>query len=451
MLTQTDISNLTHQILRRCANDLAEVIVIAEDKALTRFANNAIHQNVAESNLSLYLRLYLGKRPGQASTNRTDPAALDELVALARTNAGSSPENPDHPGLAEPVAIRPVACFDQDTAVYAPGERADRVGDVCRLAQEKGLNASGAFATGQNQVAVANSRGLFAFHAWTEADFQTVVMAEDASGRAQASAWRATDLNPEALGREAIAKAEAGRNPRAIEPGEYTVVVDPYVTEDLLHMLNLNGMGGQAVLDGRSWMNTRLGVQAMSPSVNIWDDGLDVRGLPLPFDFEGVPKRRVDIVSAGVIKGPVYDRVTAVKAGEASTGHALPPNLPAYMRGVGPTALNLFMAPGSASLEEMIASTQRGLYITRFWYTRLVHPSDCVVTGMTRDGVSLIEGGEIAYPVKNLRFTQSYVEALAGVEMVGRETRLLKTEYGSRALCVPGLKLGSFNFTGVTV
>jgi predicted Zn-dependent protease len=216
-------------------------------------------------------------------------------------------------------------------------------------------------------------------------------------------------------------------------------------------MLNLNGMGGQAVLDGRSWMNTRLGVQAMSPSVDIWDDGLDIRGLPLPFDFEGVPKRRVDIVSGGVIKGPVYDRMTAEKAGETSTGHALPPNLPAYMRGVGPIALNLFMAPGRASLEEMIASTRRGLYITRFWYTRLVHPSDCVVTGMTRDGVYFIEDGEIAYPVKNLRFTQSYVQALAGVEMVSRETRLLKTEYGSRALCVPALKLASFHFTGRTV
>jgi predicted Zn-dependent protease len=194
-----------------------------------------------------------------------------------------------------------------------------------------------------------------------------------------------------------------------------------------------------------------MGTQAMSPVVDIWDDGLNPGGLPLPFDSEGVPKRRVDLVSGGVVKGPVYDSKTAQKAGETNTGHALPPNLPAYMRGIGPIALNLFMSPGEASLDKMIASTERGVYITRFWYTRLVHPRDCVVTGMTRDGVFMIENGEIAYPVKNLRFTQSYVQALAGVEAIGRETRLLKTEYGSRALRVPALKLSSFNFTGITV
>jgi predicted Zn-dependent protease len=143
--------------------------------------------------------------------------------------------------------------------------------------------------------------------------------------------------------------------------------------------------------------------------------------------------------------------VTALKAGETSTGHAMPPNVPGFLRAVGPIALNLFMAPGEDSLEALIASTDRGLYITRFWYTRLVHPRDCVVTGMTRDGVFLIENGELAYPVKNLRFTQSYVGALAGVEKVGRDTRLLKTEYGSRAVHVPALKLSGFNFTGVTV
>jgi PmbA protein len=450
MHTQTEVKDLSHQILQRCGNDAAEVVVIDEDKSLTRFANNAIHQNVAESNVQLYLHLYLGKRTGLASTNRSEPAALDELVARARASAGSSPENPHYPGLAEPVEIQPVACFDPATAEFSPEKRAARVGDVCRMTQEKGLNASGAFSTGQIRIAVANSLGLFASHAWTEADFQTVVMSEDSSGRAQASGWKVLDLDPESLGREAIGKAERGRNPRPFEAGEYPVVIDPYVTEDLLLMLNANGMGGQTVHDGRSWMNGRLGEQAMSPLVDIWDDGRDPSGLPLPFDYEGVPKRRVEIVTGGVVRGPVYDRTTANKAGETTTGHALPPDVPTFMRGIGPIALNLFMAPGKASLEELINSTGRGLYITRFWYTRLVHPRDCVVTGMTRDGVFLIEKGEIIHPVKNLRFTQSYVSALAGVEAIGQETRLLKTEYG-RALRVPALKLSGFNFTGVTV
>ena len=194
-------------------------------------------------------------------------------------------------------------------------------------------------------------------------------------------------------------------------------------------------------------MNDRVGEEVMSNLVDIWDDGLDPGGIPMPFDFEGVPKQRVDIVRKGVVKSPVYDRITARKMGETTTGHALPPT----MRSLGPIATNLFMASGNTSTEEMIRSTDRGLYISRFWYTRLVHPRDCVITGMTRDGVFLIEDGELVYPVNNLRFTQSYVKALANLETVGTETRLLMSEFGGQATRVPALKINGFSFTGTTV
>ena len=451
MLERNQAQDISQQILNRCGKDPAEVVLVHKEEALTRFANNAIHQNVAENNLIIYLRMLLGKRLGMASTNRDDPEALDELVARARTNAQASPEDPNFPGFSEPASYPAIDSFDHPTAVYAPERRADLVGIICRLADEKGLNASGAFSTGVIGISVANSQDVFAYHAISEADIQTVVMAEDSSGRAQASAWKVSDLDPESIGRDAIHKAEHGRNPRAVEVGEFPVILDPYVTDDLLDMLNENGMGGQTVLDGRSWMNDRFGEQVLSPEVSIWDDGLDPMGMPMPFDSEGSPKRKVDIVAQGVIKNPVYDRKTAQKAGTSSTGHALPPYFPPFMHSIGPVGLNLFMTPGETSLEDMIHSTQRGLYITRFWYTRLVHPRDCVVTGMTRDGVFMVENGEITYPVKNLRFTQSYVQALANVETIGKETILLKSEYGSHAKRVPALKLSSFNFTGVTV
>ena len=447
MLEQTQAQTLCEGVLQRCGDSPAEVLLSLQDEALTRFANNAIHQNVSERDLNLMVRLFNGTRTGTATTNRLDSAALGEVVERARWNAQASPENPDFPGLAEPATYQKVHCFDQETAELSPMKRAEAVGAVCRLAKEKGLNASGAFSTGAGAVAIANTEGLFAFHDSTSADFQTVVMGTDSSGRAQASGWRAAEIPVEALGREALLKAEQGANPGAVEPGEYTVIFDPYVTEDLLSMLNIHGMDAQSVLDGRSWMNDRFDQQAMSPKVSIWDDGLDPNGMPLPFDYEGVPKQRVEIVTEGIVKGPVYDRYTAKKAGVESTGHALSPTARAF----GPLALNLFMATGEAALEEMIASTDRGLYVTRFWYTRLVHPRDCVVTGMTRDGVFLIEDGQLARPVKNLRFTQSYVQALADVEMVGRETRLLTTEYIGIATLVPAIKISRFNFTGVTV
>jgi predicted Zn-dependent protease len=282
----------------------------------------------------------------------------------------------------------------------------------------------------------------------TNADFQTVVMEKDgdSSGWAQQSGWKADEIPTAALGTQAISKTEMGREARLIDPGEYPVVLDPYAVQDLLMMLNMTGMGANTVQEGRSWMNERMGKQIFSPTVSIWDDALDPNGLPMPFDFEGTPKQRVDIVRDGVVIGPVYDRATAKKDERESTGHGLPPSA----RGFSPLATNLFMVPGESSIDEMIRTTERGLYITRFHYTRPVHPANCVVTGMTRDGVYWIEDGKIRYPVKNLRFTQSYVEALAEVEAVGKETRLL-TMMGIVAARVPALKLKYFSFTGATV
>ncbi len=446
MLGEKETRKICENVLARCKDGQAEVLLNFTDSSLTRFANNTIHQNVAERDAELSVRFFIGKQMGTASTNRLDAAGLDLVVERARRNAQASPADPDYPGLPSPAQYPQVQCFDPSTAAYTPEGRAQQVGTVCRLADEKGLNASGAFSTGCGELVIANSNGVFAYHVSSSADFQSVVMAEDASGRAHGSDWQASRVDVETLGRQAIETAERGRNPRKIEPGEYPVVLEHYVTEDILSMLNFYGMGALSLLEGRSWMNERIGKKVMSDQVTIWDDGLDPAGTPLPFDFEGVPRQRVEIVTQGVPVGPVYDRYTGAKAGKPSTGHALPPNA----RGMGPVAMHLFMAAGSSSLEEMIRTTERGLYINRFWYTRLVHPSACTITGMTRDGVFMIENGEIAYPVKNLRFTQSYVEALDDVQAVSRDTHLLLGEYGGFGMRVPALKLGHFNFTGNT-
>jgi predicted Zn-dependent protease len=447
MLRRKQAQKICNEVLGRAGSDPAEVLLLFEDQSLTRFANNTIHQNVAERNAMLIIRVLRGKRIGLATSNRLDGDGLEELVEKGRTNADASAEDPDYPGLPEPAGYTEVEAFDQPTADFSPVARASAVARVCHLSAEKGLNGSGTFSTGINEIAVANSQGAFAYHASTNADFQTVVRSDDSSGREQSSGWRATDIPVESLGEKAIRKAEDGKNPREIDAGEYTVVLTPYGTEDLLNMLNYYGMGAQTLLEGRSWMSDRMGEKAMCDMIDIWDDGLDPAGVPIPFDYEGVPKQRVDIVKQGVVKGPVFDRITARKMGETTTGHALPP----AMRSLGPIATNLFMAPGSMSTEEMIRSTERGLFISRFWYTRLVHPKDCVITGMTRDGVFLIEDGELAYPVKDLRFTQSYVEALANVVGVGSETRFLMSEFGGYATRVPALMISKFNFTGSTV
>ena len=311
------LKKISDGILKRCKGDAAELTLMIYDASLTRFANNIIHQNVAERDAEVTLRYFIGKQIGTASTNRMDQAGLDELVRRARANATASPEDPNYPGLPEPAAYQQVAAWDQNTADYSPEKRARAVGAVCQMAVEKGLNSSGAFSTGSTVLVVANTQGVFTYHTQTSADFQTVVMSDDSSGRAQESAWKADDLAVEALGKEAIETAAKGHNPRKIDPGEYTVIFEHYVTEDLISGLNFYGMGAQALQEGRSWMTDRIGQQIMSPLVSIWDDGMDLQGAPLPFDFEGVPKQRVDIVKQGVVMGPVYDRYSGAKMGKA--------------------------------------------------------------------------------------------------------------------------------------
>ena len=447
MIDEKEARKLSDSILERCKGNPAEVTLQFYDSALTRFANNIIHQNVAERDAEVTLRYFIGKQIGAATTNRVDEAGFDQLVERARANAKTSPEDPNYPGLPGPEAYQHVHSWDQKTASYSPEKRANAVGVVCKNAMEKGLNASGAFSTGSGELVVANTNGVFTYHSQTSADFQTVVMSYDSSGWAHESAWKVDALDVEVLGKKAINKAERGHDPKKVDPGDYTVVLEHYATDDLVSSLNFYGMGAQAVQEGRSWMNDRIGKQVMSPSVSIWDDGLDAHGAPLPFDFEGVPKQRVDIVKQGVVMGPVYDRYSGAKMGKPSTGHATP----ITFRGFGPLAMNLFMASGDKSVADMIASTEKGLYINRFWYTRLVHPRECVITGMTRDGVFMIEKGEITYPVKNLRYTMPYVQALANVEAVGKEAHLLIGEFGGTGTCIPALKIRGFTFTGSTV
>jgi len=249
MLGQKGAKKICEDVLLRAGSDPAEVLLFLAKQNLTRFANNYIHQNVAETDVSLIVRLLRSKRIGLATTNRLDGDGLDRVIERARANSEVSPEDPDYPGLPKPAAYAAVNAFDQVTAGYSPRERAYAVGKVCRMTKDKGFNGSGLFSTGINEVAIANTEGLLAYHLSSNGDFQVVVAGEDSSGREQGSAWRADDIPVQSLAQLAIQKAEAGRNPRPIDPGPYAVVLSPYATEDLLNMLNYYGMGAQAVLE----------------------------------------------------------------------------------------------------------------------------------------------------------------------------------------------------------
>lgn len=451
MIDQQKAQEVCQRAIAQLAGKQAEALLYMLDKKLTRFANNAIHQNVAENSAQLQLRLVKEGRIGTAITNRLDEVGLAQAAAQAQMIADSAIQDPEFAGLAEPSEVVQLDSLDSDTANQAPTERAQAVGMVCELAADAGSQAFGAYSTAVKSTALMTSNGFTAYQEGTAADFQIVVHRNGASGWAQNSSWRAKDLDVKGLGQEALKKASKGVDARRIDPGEYTVVLDPYATQDLLTMLNIHGMGAQPFHDGRSWMNDRVGRQVLSKQVHIWDDPLRLDFPPALFDDEGTPKGRLQIVTEGILNGPVYDRSTAKKADTSSTGHALSPFIAPWARAYGPLPQHLVMQDGDQSTADLISSTKKGLYITRFWYTRMVHPRDCVITGMTRDGVTLIDNGELTYPVKNLRFTQSYVDALANVQAVGSETRTLLEYENLMATHVPSLKIDGFRFTGSTV
>lgn len=422
----------------------AEALVLGTDSQLTRFANSEIHQNVAERNTTVNLRFVDGRRVGVSSTNRLDDAALRRLARSAAAIARLQPERDDFAGLPTPTGpISLVAgAASGTTAEATPEQRASGVREVIGRIDAAGMLAYGSFSTSLEYVAVANSHGVRAQEERTFAQLITVAMGADGeAGYAEACAVDVSGIDPGAIGAEAAGKAVAGHGPVALPPGDYPVVLEPYAVVDLLDMLGYVGFSALAVQEGRSFFEP--GRVVGSDLVSIVDDGADPAGAPASFDYEGVAKQRVALIEGGVCRDVVYDAETAARAGRLSTGHGLPAPNP-----WGPFPLNMLMDAGSASPDELVGGLERGLLVTRFHYTNPVHPKLAIVTGMTRDGLFLVEGGRIINPVRNLRFTQSYLTALAGVEAVGAERRLLRSGLG--VVVVPALRIGAFTFTGAT-
>jgi predicted Zn-dependent protease len=423
--------------------DEVEAVVSADEARLTRFANSEIHQNVAEIDESLNLRVAIGRRVGVASSNRLDDEGLRRLAQTAVAIARNSAELEDWAGLPEPTAISEIpTAWSDATAGSTPEQRADGVRAVIAAADTAGVRAFGSFSTSAEQLAVANSKGIRAEQRRTTSQLLTVMMAADGgSGYAEQAGVDATTIDAATVGREAAEKARATENPVSIDPGDWSVVLEEYAVVDILSMLAYMGFSALAVQEERSFFEPDKVIG--SELVTIVDDATEPGAMPMAFDYEGVAKQRVVLVERGVCRDVVWDTQTAARSGRRSTGHGLPaPN------SFGPFPLNLVMSPGDASRDELIGGLERGLLVTRFHYTNPVHPKLAIVTGMTRDGTFLVEGGRVVGPVRNLRFTQSYLAALAGTTAVGRDRRTLKGDFGG--VLVPAVRIDGWTFTGTT-
>jgi PmbA protein len=435
---EAEVKRFMEALLQRSPAQETEVMVTEWDSSLTRFANNGIHQNVAERNVDVRVRAVKDGKTGVAEVNQMNERAASDVLdrAIRIAELQSKGEVVPMPG---PAQAKSIAAWSDATATATPEERADFVDAICTRAKRAGLKAFGAYSTSAAQTAIANSHGVFHHHRGTQATINSVVMGEAGSGYADRGAIDVRDLDKDEIAEDVIGKAQRNQNAQPVEPGVYEVVLEEYAVAEMLEFMSYTGFSALAAQEERSFM--RLGERITGDAVTIWDDGLDRSGLPAPFDFEGVPKQRVELIKNGVATGLVYDMQTASKDGRASTGHGLPaPNTE------GPFAVNLFMQPGTVAKSDLASDIKRGIWVTRFWYVRIVHPLLSVITGMTRDGTFLIENGKITRPVKDLRFTQSMLGALEGTEAVSKSTKLQIGEFIG-ASRVPALRLKAFTFT----
>ncbi len=422
--------------------DGVEVLFMHEWGGLTRFASSSMHQSTWREDTGLRVRVVRGGRVGVAATNDLSPEGARKAAHSAREMAEVVAPDPLFPGLAPAEPLEDATGFHEPTSETTPERRAAGVADlVARCAP--GFTAAGAFETIASEVALANTEGQFCWAPTTQASITTVVTGDEGgSGFAEVFAASIDEIDPAAVGGRASAKATASRTPHDLDAGRYTVVLEPSAVSTLVGFLAYIGLGGRLLVEGRSCLSGHEGEQVANANVSLVDDARRPGTLGIPFDFEGVPRSAVTLIDRGVFRGGVYDMRTAKEADTTTTGHALPAPNPE-----GPFPLNVFMEPGDATTEQMIASTEHGLLVTRFHYTNVVHPVESTITGMTRDGTFLIRDGEVAQPVKNFRFTQSILEALRNTTMVGSDTELA-SEFFFSASRVPALKIESFNFSG---
>ncbi len=425
----------------RAGSAEAEVTVQTGTQALTRFANSFIHQNVAEDISHVLLRVAHDGRV--AATSYDGPPTDDGLARLVDgvlEAARASRPDAEWPGIAPIVAGVDVHHWDQATADSSPDDRAGRV--AAFVAAADGLETAGACETETIVTAFANTAGQRLHGRATTAALDGIVRTATADGSGRAASVRLADLDGGGIGWRAARKARDASDASDLEPGRYEVVLEPNAVADILQFLFVYGFNGRAIEEGRSFV--RVGEPQFDTAITLREDPTDPAQAGLGFDVEGTPRLPLDLVRDGVTRGAIHTRRTAAAAGVESTGHAVEGG-----EGFGALPANPILEAGDRSVDDLIGQVDRGLLVTDFWYTRILDPRTQVVTGLTRNGVWLIQDGRVVRPVSNLRFTQSYLEALApgAVRGIGADRALVPAGFGGIYL-VPMLHLATWNFTG---
>jgi len=457
MLNQPQAADIFEKIKQHSTADEVEVLFYGTSNALTRFANNTIHQNVAEENVVVSVRTCFDGRTARATTNKLDDESLKRVVQASESLAKVQPPDADLLPMPSPVdagarEALPARHFPQ-TAALTPIDRAEAVRKMVSVAEKHKLTAAGIFSNSETVEGIFNSHGLSDWHAQTSSEISITMLGGDSSGWQKFNSPDVSKLDGNALALIAAEKALLSAKPRELPPGKYTVILEPAAALDIVGFMFYD-FGGLSVLDQRSFLNNRVGTKLFGDGINIWDDVSHPLQSGSPFDGEGVRRQRVQLVENGVVKRLVYARGSAAKMKRsefknqvgpiAPTGHGFP--LPNEM---GEAPMNIvFGAQNPQTVDHMIASTERGVLVTRLWYIREVDPYEKLLTGMTRDGTFYVDDGKLRHGILNFRFNESLIHMLSNVEAMSIPVRASGEE--SFDMVVPAMKVRDFNFTEVT-
>ena len=474
MLSNQRASDIFDRIKKLSTADEVETHFSGGRFALTRFANNTIHQNVAEENQTVSVRSVFGKRTARAVTNKFDDESLWQVVLASENLAKVQHPDPDllpMPTSEESLGSAGQRLFNsssgevsvtygvpsrhfEQTAALTPGIRAEGVEKIVAVAKRHSLTAAGTFSSGETFEGILNSRGLNHWHTQTSAEVSITMLGPDSSGWQKANSPNVANIDPVSLADVAARKAVDSAGPREIAARKYTVILEPAAVLDIVGFMFWD-YGGTAILDQRSFLTSRIGHKLFGENITIKDDVSHPLQTGSPFDGEGMRRKRVHLVENGVIKRVVYARATAERMKRSEhknsggpiepTGHGFPlPNE------IGEMPLNIVFGQPQRpqTLQEMIATTERGILVTRLWYIREVEPFEKMLTGMTRDGTFLVENGQVRGGVRNFRFNESLIHMLSNVESMSEPVRSSGEE--SFDMVVPAMKVRDFNFTEVT-
>ena len=439
ILTESEAKTLLQKVLSYSKADECEVNLLGEERGNLRYARNEVSTSGSLINQNLQVQSAYGKKVGVATIDEFDDASLEKVVRRSEELAQLAPENPEYVGLLGPQQYLKSTGFFDSTATLTPDKRADAVATSLKLSREANLTAAGFMEDQYGYNAMMNSKGLFAYFPSTNVNFTLTVRTPDSKGSGYVARGYSDvgKLDTAGATRIAMQKAQGSAEARAIEPGKYTVILEPTAAVVLLENIFFD-MDARSADEGRSYFSkaggkSRLGDKVVDERVTIYSDPTNSDLPASPWSGDGRPQEKTMWIEKGVVKNLSYSRYWAQKQGKKAV----------------PSPNNVIMAGGSASLEDMIKSTQRGILVTKLWYIRTVDPQTILLTGLTRDGTFYIENGKIKHPVKNFRFNESPIIMLNNLETLGKPERVLSTE-SNQSYLIPPMKIRDFTFTSLS-